>query len=63
MIATPFGKKEGFWWAMIVQPAHLVDGTVLEREDYMVPNAAGAPGAMMGASNDQIKAYKSDMEG
>ena len=63
MIATPFAKKKGFWWAMIARPTHLMDGTVLEGEDYLVPDAADAAVPMIGASANQIKAYKSDMEG
>ena len=60
MIAAPFGKKKGFWWAIIMKPAELVDGTVLEGEDYRVPDANGV---MQDATDPQKKAYKSDMEG
>jgi hypothetical protein len=61
MIACPFGKKKGFWWAMIAKPASLANDTVLEGEDCMVPDPA-TPGTMVDASAAQLKAYKSDME-
>jgi hypothetical protein len=60
MVATPFAKKKGFWWIMIARPASLVDGTVLEGEDYLVPDANAAMGQ---ATAVQIKAFKSDMDG
>ena len=60
MVAAPFGRKKGFWWAMMARPVNLVDGTVLEGEDYRVPDGAGV---MQDATADQTKAYKSDMEG
>ena len=58
MVATPFAKKKGFWWVMIARPASLVDGTVLEGEDYLVPDVNAA---MVQADAQQTKAYKSDM--
>ena len=60
MIAAPFGKKKGFWWAIIVKLVELVDGTVLEGEDYRVPDANGV---MQDAADPHNKAYKSDMGG
>ena len=45
---------------MIVRPANLLDGTVLEGDDYKAPDVNGA---MADATVPQIKAYKSDMEG
>jgi hypothetical protein len=62
MIATPFGKKKGFWWAMVGRPPSLVDDTVLQGEDGRCPDAQQAAGVMRDTTVAELKAYKSDME-
>ena len=55
MIAAPYGKKKGFWLAMIALPANYVEGAMLEGEDYKVPDPA-APGMFIDANAAQVKA-------